>query len=193
MKKLLLACFFCIASVAHAAVDVGGMKFEEKATLGTQELQLNGAGLRSRFFVKVYALGLYLAEKKPQAGAADVLASPGVKRLHMVVIRDIPAEQFTDAVLEGVRKNHSSGEFDAIKTRLDEFLTAIRTEKAGRKGDLITIDWLPENAGTRLMLNGKQLGKDIPGEDFYRALLKIWLGTKPAQDNLKDALLGKRR
>jgi hypothetical protein len=38
---------------------------------------------------------------------------------------------------------------------------------------------------------GQQRGKDIPGEDFYRALLRIWLGEKPVQDDLKQALLGK--
>ena len=55
---------------------------------------------------------------------------------------------------------------------------------------MINIDWLPEG-GTRLSINGKQQGKDLAGEDFYQALLKIWLGPKPAQDDLKDALLGK--
>ena len=45
--------------------------------------------------------------------------------------------------------------------------------------------------GTRLAIGGKQLGKDIPGEDFYNALLRIWIGDKPIQDNLKEALLGK--
>jgi hypothetical protein len=54
----------------------------------------------------------------------------------------------------------------------------------------VLIDWLPEN-GTRLTVNGQVKGKDIAGEDFYKALLKIWLGNKPVQDDLKQALLGK--
>lgn len=189
MKKLLLVLSLCVASLAHAAVDVGGIRFEDKVNLGAQELQLNGAGQRTRFFIKVYALGLYLPEKKAQS--ADVLALAGAKRIDMHIVRDITAEQFSDAVLEGIRKNQSEAELAAIKTRLDDFMTAIKTDKAGRKGATITIDWLPDSAVTRLGLDGKQLGKDIPGEDFYRALLKVWLGNKPVQDNLKDALLGK--
>ena len=59
-----------------------------------------------------------------------------------------------------------------------------------REGTTIVIDWLPDS-GTRLTVNGQVKGKDIAGEDFYRALLKIWLGSKPAQDDLKQALLGK--
>ena len=34
-------------------------------------------------------------------------------------------------------------------------------------------------------------GRDIAGDDFYKALLRIWLGNKPVQDDLKPALLGK--
>lgn len=43
---------------------------------------------------------------------------------------------------------------------------------------------------TRLSLNGKQVGQDIAGADFYQALLHVWLGKKPAQEELKAALLG---
>ena len=40
------------------------------------------------------------------------------------------------------------------------------------------------------MVNGKPAGKPISGEDFYRALLRIWLGDKPVQEDLKKSLLG---
>jgi hypothetical protein len=30
----------------------------------------------------------------------------------------------------------------------------------------------------------------LPGEDFNKALLKIWLGDKPVTEDLKKALLG---
>ena len=44
--------------------------------------------------------------------------------------------------------------------------------------------------GTVLSVQGKPMGRPIAGEDFYRALLRIWLGDKPVQDDLKKALLG---
>jgi hypothetical protein len=37
---------------------------------------------------------------------------------------------------------------------------------------------------------GEVLGT-VQGEDFYRALLKVWLGDKPADKGLKKAWLGK--
>ncbi len=188
MKPLLFALLLGLTSVTQAATVIAGMRFEDKASLGDAELQLNGAGLRSRFFVNVYAVGLYLPEKKRSAGEA--LAATGAKRLQMRLLRDLPATQFADALLEAFRKNHEGAELDPLKPRLEELKANVLLVNIAHKGDVIDIDWLP-NQGTRLAMNGKTLGKDIAGEDFYRALMKAWLGAKPVQDTLKDALLGK--
>jgi hypothetical protein len=52
----------------------------------------------------------------------------------------------------------------------------------------IALDWT--GSGTQLVVDGKPAGKAIEGEDFYRALLRIWLGSHPVQEDLKKALLG---
>ncbi len=188
MKKLLFALAFLFAAVAYADVEVQGVKFEDKIKAGNAELTQNGAGLRAKFFIKVYAVGLYLTERKTVA--AEVLALKGAKRLHIVTLRELTAEQFADALVEGMHKNHSDGEIEALKPRIEQFKAAILALKTAPKGAVIDLDWLPES-GTRLVFNGEKRGDDIPGEDFYKALLRIWLGERPAQDDLKDALLGK--
>ena len=60
--------------------------------------------------------------------------------------------------------------------------------KEAKKGMAITLDW--NGTDTRLLAQGKPVGQPITGEDFYRALLRIWIGDKPVQDDLKKALLG---
>lgn len=188
MRKLLIALLLCAASLAHAATEVSGVKFADKLKLGAVELQLNGAGQRSRLFFKVYAIGLYLQEKRTTV--ADVLALKGQKRLHIVTLRELTAEQFAGALVEGMQKNHSDAEMAPLKARIEDFNAAMLAVKKTAEGSVVDIDWLPES-GTRLIVGGIQQGKDIPGEDFYNALLAIWLGPKPAQDDLKEALLGK--
>ncbi|MFA7270642.1 MAG: chalcone isomerase family protein [Sterolibacterium sp.] len=188
MQRLLLAVLLFAAGLAHAAMDVAGVRYEDKSRLGSVELQLNGAGMRSKFFIKAYVIALYLSEKKTAAN--EVLALKGPKRLEIVTLRDLSAEAFADALVGGIQKNHSEAEIEPLKASIEEFRNAILAVKSSSKGDIVTIDWLPES-GTRLSINGRQQGRDIAGEDFYRALLKIWLGDKPVQDNLKDALLGK--
>ena len=41
-------------------------------------------------------------------------------------------------------------------------------------------------------LNGKSVSEPLPDLAFYNALLKIWLGDKPADTSLKPALLGEK-
>ena len=173
---------------AHA-MDVSGVKVDDKARLaaGGPELVLNGAGVRTRLMFDVYAAGLYLSEKK--STAADALALQGPKRVSMTMMRDVGADQLAESLNEGIRLNSSPAELEKMKAQIAELLATMTSVGTAKKGDLITLDFVPD-VGTRVGVNGKEVGKPIASADFYRALLKIWLGDKPVQENLKKALLG---
>ncbi len=188
MRKLLCIALLLLTAAAQAAIEVEGVKFADRTRLGNAELVLNGAGMRSKFIIKAYAIGLYLAEKKAAIG--DILAMKGPKHIEVVALRDMSGEQLADALDGAVRKNSSAAEMAVLNDRLGEMTAMILAFKLAPKGAVIAFDWLPES-GTRLMFQGKAQGRDIPGEDFYRALLKVWLGERPAQADLRDALLGK--
>jgi hypothetical protein len=185
MRRTLLLLVLC-ASPGLAA-EVAGVKVEDRIKLGQDELVLNGAGLRTRAFFKVYVAGLYLAEKK--ASAAEVLAMPGAKRFSMRLLRELSAKQLTDALDEGIRENTPPAEQESLKGRVAELTAILSALKSAREGDVITLDWLP-GIGTQVALNGQPGGQTIAGVDFYRALLRIWLGDNPPSGRLKKALLG---
>jgi hypothetical protein len=172
---------------AFSAAEAGGVPFEDKARVGEASLVLNGAGVRGMFVIKIYALGLYLPRKTADANQAIAMAGP--KRIRLATLREVEAERFLDGLAKGLEKNHSGAEMAGLKPRMDQFAAAIKAVSPLAKGSVVSIDLMPAGA-TRLGLNGETLGKDIPGEDFYRALLRIWLGDKPAQDSLKADLLG---
>jgi hypothetical protein len=155
-----------------------------------QQLLLNGAGLRKRAFFQVYAIGLYLPEKK--AAAADAVGATGRKRVVIHMLRDVGADQFSDALMEGMKDNHSEADMKALEPRAKQLAAIMAEMKEAKKGMRITLDWLPA-AGTQVTVEGKPAGAPIPGEDFYRALLRIWLGENPVQPDLKKALLGEMR
>jgi hypothetical protein len=169
--------------------DVAGVKIEDKDKLSNTELTLNGAGLRKRAFFQVYAIGLYLPEKK--SSAADAIAAPGPKRVAMHMLRDVDADQFGGALTDGMKDNNGETEMKALAPRVKQLLAAMNEMKEAKKGMRITLDWVPA-AGTQLAVDGKPSGAPIPGEDFYRALLRIWLGEHPVQEDLKKALLGEK-
>jgi hypothetical protein len=166
--------------------EVSGVKIEDKTRVGSAELQLNGAGLRKRAFFQVYAIGLYLPERKTDAAAA--VSSPGPKRVAIHMLRDVDAGTFTEALVEGIRANNPPAEMGALEPRVKELAATMGELKEAKKGMTIALDWTGK--ATQLVVDGKATGKPIEGEDFYRALLRIWLGEKPVQDDLKKALLG---
>ena len=150
-------------------------------------LVLNGAGLRKRAFFQVYAIGLYLPEKK--TAAADAIGATGAKRVAIHMLRDVGADQFSDALTDGMKENHSEADMKALEPRVKQLSAILAEMKEAKKGMRITLDWQP-GAGTRVTVDGKPAGAVIPGEDFYRALLRIWLGDNPVQADLKKSLLG---
>jgi hypothetical protein len=176
-----------LLAVPALAAEVAGVKVDDRAKVEARELVLNGAGLRTKYFLNIYVAGLYLTEKK--VNPADILALPGAKRVSMRLMRNVTAKQLTDALELGIRDNTSPAEREALRGRLDELAGIMNSLQSAKQGDLIALDWLP-GTGTRIVLNGEPRGKIIAGEDFYRALLRIWLGEDPAQESLKRALLG---
>jgi hypothetical protein len=178
--------FLLLIPLAAGAAEVAGVKIEDKTRVGSADLALNGAGLRKRVFFQVYAIGLYLPQKSTSAAA--VLEQQGPKRVAIHMLRDVSADAFTEALAEGIRANHSEAEVKALEPRIQELAAIMAEVKEAKKGMAIALDWT--GAETQLVIQGKPAGKPIAGEDFYRALLRIWVGDKPVQDDLKKALLG---
>ena len=165
------------------AAEVAGVKIDDKMRVGNAELALSGAGLRRRVFFQVYAIGLYVPDPK-----ADRIAQPGPKRVLIHMLRDVGAEQFSEALVEGIKANQSEAEAAALEPRIKQLAAIMNQVGEAKKGMAIALDWT--GAETRVVIDGKPAGQPIAGEDFYRALLRIWLGDKPVQDDLKKALLG---
>jgi len=186
MRKILPAVLVVCATHVLAA-EVAGVKVDERVRLGSSELVLNGAGVRTRLIFKVYVGALYLPEKK--SSAAEVLALKGAKRVSMTLLRDLRARQLSDALEEGIRANHSEAEIAALKERTDALVAVMNEIGSAKEKTVITLDFLPES-GTRVTVDGVARGRPVPGEEFYAALLRIWLGDSPVDADLKKAMLG---
>ncbi|MGH8735196.1 MAG: chalcone isomerase family protein, partial [Burkholderiales bacterium] len=170
------------------AAELEGVTLEDRVQVDGQELQLNGMALRTRVIFRVYVAGLYLPSKTRSALAA--IAAKGAKRIVLVMMRDANAEQFVLAIEAGLRDNHSEAQLAAVKAQTDSLLATIRGIGQARRGMHIVLDYFPSQGGTQLFVDGPPRGRLMPGEEFFRALLRIWLGDKPVQDDLKKALLG---
>jgi len=187
VSRYALAALSLSVALGTQAAEVAGVKLEDRTKVGAADLVLNGAGLRKRAFFNVYAIGLYLPEKKP--GAADAVGASGTKRVAIHMLRDVDSSTFTEALVDGMRANHDEAAMKSLEPRVGELSAIMGELKEAKKGMAVLLDWQP-GAGTVVTVDGKPRGKPIAGEDFYRALLRIWLGEHPVQDDLKKALLG---
>lgn len=170
------------------AAELESVRMADSIRLGNRDLALNGMGLRSRFGLRVYVAGLYVGKKSTDI--ADLLQQPGPKRVAIAMKRNVDADTFLEALKDGIAANHSAQQLAALKDRITKLSELILSIKEAKQGDLLDLNYLPES-GTQISINGKAIGQPISGEDFYQALLRIWIGDKPVQENLKAGLLGK--
>jgi len=185
----LLICLLMIALILSTPVysrQLGDVILPDNITLdGTdQVLKLNGMGYRTKFVFKVYVGALYTESK---AGSREEVQSlGGPKRIVMHMVYDeVSREKMNAAWYEGFEENNSDEQFGRLKSRLETFIDLFPDLKAG---DVIYLDYIP-SSGTLVTFNGEKKAV-IEGADFYAALLDVWLGEEPADDDLKDAMLG---
>lgn len=179
----------CIAAGAQTAnvVTVEGAPFAATSQVGDKTLVLNGAGLRKRAVFKVYAAGLYVPEKS--TSAATLLAQTGPRQIRMQMLRNVHAESFAQAMSEGLRNNHDAQQLARLKPQTDALDAALQAMGEVKKGDVVVLEFVP-TMGLRIVINGRAHGNPIAGDELMAALLRVWIGDKPADDDLKKSLLG---
>ena len=186
MKKIMLMLAGLLLSWNVNALEVAGVQLPDKAQVGNETLQLNGAGIRTKWFFKVYVSALYLPQK--QTSAETIIADGKVHRIALHMLRGLGSKRLYGAFSEAIEANQTPAELAAMDAQLKQMAQIFDAVHEVKEGDVITLDYLPGN-GTLISVNGTARGT-IAGADFNRALLRIWLGSKPAQDDLKKEMLG---
>ncbi|WP_417346210.1 chalcone isomerase family protein [Ferrimonas sp.] len=186
MKKLTLAAALAASLLipAQAATEIAGVAVDDTIELQGKPLALSGAGIRSKFFMDLYVGSLYSSE----SGLDQQLALEGNQtsaiRLN-IVSGLITSDKMIDSIEEGFQSSAGDG-YDQLKPKIDAFIAVFSDQIV--EGDQFTLLSLP-GVGVEAYKNG-QLLTLIEGDEFRQALLGIWLGDDPADDDLKDAMLG---
>jgi len=173
------------ASAAQAAPTA--TKFEPMLQVQGTPLLLNGAGTRFKAIFKVYDLGLYTTKKvhTPE----ELIALPGPKRLQFTALRDLPGTDLGRLFIKGMSENSSKElvqKHTLSATRLIEIFSG-RSKMAA--GENFAMEFIP-GKGTTFYIMGQPQGEPVGDAEFFSMVLKIWVGTSPADHLLKAALLG---
>lgn len=167
-------------------VTVEGVDLPTLLKKDSAELVLNGAGVRSYLFIKVYVAGLYLPAKNHNAQEIIEADEPSIIRLH-AISRAFTSERMANTVREQFEKSNK-GHTAELQTRIDMLCNRLAEEDI-QKGDECDIAYTP-NEGIRFFKNGKDINIQLTGLDLKQALWRNFLGDTPAEEDLKKALLG---
>lgn len=190
LPALIVASFLTLTPglASAASVELAGVKLEDRYSLNGSPLVLNGAGIRYKAVFKVYTAGLYLGSKASTTDA--VLSMAGPKRMTITMLRDIDSAELGKLFSNGMSDNMDRNAFSKLIPGVIRMSQVFSNHKQLKEGDSFTLDWIP-GTGTVLTVKGAIEGEPFKEPEFFNALMRIWLGQKPADWRLKDALLGK--
>ena len=174
-----------VAMSGARAAEVAGIKVDDQIRVGASELVLNGAGLRTKVFVKVYLGALYVTQKS--SATAALLDATTPRRMSLRMLREIDSDTLYGALRDGLKENISEAELAALKVPTEQFADLMKKLGTAKNGDTVALDFTGDGVG--VSFNGEPRGKVASGA-FAKALLKVWLGDNPVDSALKKALLG---
>lgn len=185
MKKILLGLSLIMAAqFSFAQKEISGVTPAATIEVGGQKLIFNGAGLREKFFLDLYVGALYVTEKSTD-GAALSNSDKSMAITLDIVSGLITSEKMITAINEGF-ENSTNGNTKPLEAKIAEFKSTFNENI--ETGDHFVIAYV-QNSGVEISKNGKKV-KTIEGLDFKKALFGIWLGKKPADEDLKEGMLG---
>ena len=178
---LLTLALFALASTSHAGT-LANVTLPDTIQVGSTPLVLNGMGLRTKYMVKVYVAGLYLAQKSSDPAA--ILKPDVTKRIVMHFVRDVSKNQLTDGFTESF-ENNTPEAAKTLKPDIDRLFSALDAVKDGEE---VTFTYVP-GTGTAVAIAGTEK-VTIAGPSFADLIFSVWLGPKPPNAGLKKGILG---
>lgn len=186
MKNALFLLFAIVfVSSVPAQTKVGDAVLPNTVSFEGENLVLNGAGIREKFWMDMYAGGLYLESRSSNANSIVNANESMALKIH-IVSKLISSDKMIDAINEGFNST-TKGNTAPLSTEIEKFKGFFSDEIT--KNDVFDIVYLPSK-GTIVYKNGTQKGT-IKGLEFKKALFGIWLSDNPADKKLKQGMLGK--
>ncbi|CCK76304.1 MAG: chalcone isomerase family protein [Oleispira antarctica] len=163
--------------------EVNDIEIADSIQVAEQSLVLNGAGIRSKFFLNLYVGALYLNEKSSDADA--LIAADEAMTIRLYITSSlIDGEKMSEATLDGFVKS-TGGKLGPIQKEVEMLIGAFRD--AVENEDVFDLQYVP-NQGVSVIRNG-EVKVLVPGLEFKKALFGIWLSDDPVQDDLREDML----
>jgi long-chain acyl-CoA synthetase len=184
MRRLIAALLLssCLAAGAGAAT-LAGVTLQDTYPVEGQTLKMNGIGLRTLFFVKVYVAALYTAS--PSHDAQQILKSTTPKVIRMQFLHSGSKADVEKEYRAGEQNNCGTG--GCSKADAADFEHLVAVAPAVNVGDTSTFVFTAK--GVTVYANDKPIDV-INNPDLAYHLLEGFIGAHPPSEDLKAHLLG---
>lgn len=189
MVRLAEGVFFLFLAVPGLSQDVTEPKSGVKFAARDGDTSLLGVGVRTRTMarIKVYAIGLYVADSalagplKGKAGTPELyrelVNGDFKKKVVLKFLRDLSTDQMRDAFRDALK---------GAGSKTDVWVGYFNDVRTGQEA---LIGWTP---GVGLETKTAGLNKPpLNDKAFASAVFSIWLGDKPIQDDIKKDLVAR--
>lgn len=184
MKSILISLLLASSFLVKDGVTVSGVKYAATYQVENNTLNLNGAGVRSKWFIDLYTTGLYLPSVSKNA--SEIVSCNCNQVIKIVIVSSlITTEKFNAAIDEALNKSMNN-DLSSISKDLEKFKKALGTDL--KSNDEFLFIYQPA-LGLKVFKN-KKYKDTVKGLRFKQELLKIWLGEKCVNEDLKKGLLG---
>lgn len=170
-------------TLSFSQTEVSGIELPDTFEVGETSLDLNGAGVREKFWMDLYVGGLYTDHETENAQEVINSNAPMALKIHMVSGL-ISSGKMSSAVEDGF-ENSTDGHMEPHRVKIDKFKSFFSNEIS--EDDVFDITYSPSE-GVVVFKNNKELGT-IEGLDFKKALFGIWFCDKPADKDLMKGML----
>ncbi|MEA9413246.1 chalcone isomerase family protein [Flavobacterium sp. PL02] len=171
---------------AQQSFDIEGVIVPRTIQFQNKPLSLNGAGARSAMWSGLYVQALYLSQLSQDP--KFIIDSDTEMAIRIEITSSlVSAKKLTKSMDENFQKT-AGDNIGALRTRIEELKSYLSDEIT--KDDVYKLIYSPIDSSVWVYKNEHLKGK-ISGFDFKKALFGIWLSEKPADEKLKNQLLGK--
>ncbi len=181
-RGVVTLCLLLFTALPVRAMTVYGVSVDNAVTMNGQTLQLNGFGLRTKWFFKIYVGAFYVPQLIHTSAEAVRYQGDRLIRLHFVYSK-VSRDKVLEALNEAFENNSPgfTGTADARQFRSwfsHDFL----------RGDQLDLA-LGADSSVVVTHNGRLLGSMI-SKPLQAAIMRAFFGVYPADEALKRGMLG---
>lgn len=186
MRKVLFVLAAILTAAPGVARELAGVDVPEVIRMqsGGGPMHLAGASVQRHNFMPFYVTALYLSPNF----RGEIPDEYTQKQVTLIWLTPQMSDERVDdywrkAMAESVNDQQL---YLRIESAVDRFVDLF---EGVAHGDRFEFEYVPD-MGTQVVVNGTKAGI-IPGIDFHRALMGVWLGDKSRESVFQAELLGK--